>query len=327
MQAQEALPFDRRAIPDAARESVWQAADGHAIRLLDWAEPDAGDSWVRGSILFMPGRGDAYEKYLDTYEDWRRRGWRVSAADWRGQAGSGRLGSDSTTGHIDDFDSWIADLAALWSEWARGREGPLVLAGHSMGGHLVLRTAGDGKLAPKPDALILSAPMLAFLPEGVPWMLQRGLAGMMSTIGNPHRPAWKYSEKPGTTMSARQKLLTHDDDRYADEGWWKRQRPELVMGPGSWGWIRAALDSIAVVDSPGYLEALDVPVFIVATSQDRLVGPQAIQRAHNRLPDSELLMLGEEARHEVLREVDPVRDRILAAIDSFLDSKAPAQAK
>ena len=41
----------------------------------------------------MPGRGDAYEKYLETFEHWRLRGWSVTAADWRGQAGSGRLGS------------------------------------------------------------------------------------------------------------------------------------------------------------------------------------------------------------------------------------------
>ena len=56
-----------------------------------------------GSILFLPGRGDAYEKYLETLGQWREAGWQVTAADWRGQAGSGRLGADAVTGHVGDF--------------------------------------------------------------------------------------------------------------------------------------------------------------------------------------------------------------------------------
>ena len=119
--------FDRRAIPAGAVESRWAAPDGHTIRLIDWPEPD---SPAKGSLLFMPGRGDAYEKYLETFEHWRSRGWQVTAADWRGQAGSGRLGTDAVTGHVDDFANWIADLTALWGHWARNRRGPLVLAGH-----------------------------------------------------------------------------------------------------------------------------------------------------------------------------------------------------
>ncbi|MFM2302401.1 MAG: hypothetical protein RLZZ84_2137, partial [Pseudomonadota bacterium] len=52
---------NRRAIPPAAVESHWQAADGHALRRIDWPVP-AGSA--KGSLLFLPGRGDFYEKYL-----------------------------------------------------------------------------------------------------------------------------------------------------------------------------------------------------------------------------------------------------------------------
>ncbi len=271
----------------------------------------------------MPGRGDAYEKYLETFEHWRGRGWRVTAADWRGQAGSGRLGADAVTGHIDDFGIWTGDLADLWREWARGRAGPLILAGHSMGGHLALRAVAERTLEPEPAALVLSAPMLDVLPERVPLLAKRVLARVMCQLGDPRRPAWKWSERPGEVPAFRQALLTHDDARYADELYWRRARPELIMGPGSWGWVRAALASIQRLARRGALEAVELPVHILATSADRLVGSRAIRRAQARLPRAQAQWFGPEAAHEILREVDAVRDRALDGIDRFLDSVAP----
>ena len=242
--------FDRRAIPVGARESRWTAPDGHAIRRIDWAEPGGQP---RGNLLFLPGRGDAYEKYLETLEHWRRQGWRVTALDWRGQAGSGRLGTDPVTGHVDDFGHWVADLAAFWRHWTEGREGPFVLAGHSMGGHLVLRAAAEQVM--RPDALVLSAPMLGFLPDWLPHGVKRACSALMCRTGDPCRPAWKWSEKPGELPTGRAALLTHDADRYADEQWWRRERPELVMGPGSWGWVAASLQSAALLGRRVFREA------------------------------------------------------------------------
>ena len=306
--------FDRRAIPADARESRWSAPDGYAIRRIDWPEPD-GDS--RGGLLFLPGRGDAYEKYLETLEHWRRQGWRVTALDWRGQAGSGRLGVDAVTGHIGDYAQWIGDLAAFWREWTAGRAGPYVLVGHSMGGHLALRTVAQHLL--QPDALVLSTPMLGFLPDWLPHSVKRAFAGLQCRLADPRGPAWKWSEKPGEVPQGRARLLTHDAGRYADELWWREQRPELVMGPGSWGWIRAGLASMASLERRGLLEAVDVPVLLLAASADALVSSRAIRRAAARLPRAEVVTFGPEAHHEVLREIDEVRDRALAAIDDFLD--------
>lgn len=294
-------------------ESRWPAPDGYPIRQVRWPAPEGP---ARGSILFLPGRGDHYEKYLETLEHWRLKGWEVTSIDWRGQAGSGRLGADEVTGHVSDFGIWIDDLAAYWRDWAKASPGPHVLAGHSMGGHLALRAVAEK--AVDPDALILSAPMLGFL--GVlPRRFMRSLARLMCRIGDPRRPAWKWSEKPGEVPVNRQRLLTHDADRYADELWWREHRPELRMGPGSWGWVERAFESNHRLEQPGVLEAIDIPVFTITTSNDKLVSPRAIDRAMARIPRGEVLRFGNEAHHEILREVDPVRDRALACIDRFLD--------
>ncbi|KHL25264.1 lysophospholipase [Croceibacterium mercuriale] len=310
----ELRAFDRRHIPDGARESRWRAGDGHLIRQLDWTPPDGPP---RGSLLFLCGRGDAYEKYLETLEHWRGQGWQAGAAEWRGQGGSGRLGLDATTGHIDDFAAWLDDLAAFWRDWTARHPGPHVLAGHSMGGHLVLRALAERMLDPAPAALVLSAPMLDIGPDALPGMLKRALAATMVRVGDPRRPAWKASEKPGGKVLSRQTLLTHCDDRYADELWWRGARPELAMGPGSWGWMAGAVRSIRRLDRAGLLEAVTTPCCIIATPADRLVSPRAIRRTAARLPWAELHWFA--ARHELLREVDAIRVPALAAIDTFLD--------
>lgn len=296
------------------------AADGHGLRRIDWP---GGAAKPRGSILFLPGRGDAYEKYLETLEQWHRAGWRVTAADWRGQAGSGRLGTDPVTGHIDDFATWVDDLAGLWNAWKLQTPGPHILAGHSMGGHLVMRALIERRV--DPDAAVLTAPMLGTAGPPLPLRVQHWVAKLMTKIGAPTRPAWKWSEKPGEMPASRQSLLTHDEARYGDELWWRAQRPELVMGPGSWGWVERAYASRRVLDAAGAMEMVKVPVLLISTANDKLVSHDAVVRAAERLPRGELLALGKEARHEILREVDPVRDRAMAAIAGFLDRVAPPQ--
>lgn len=310
--------IDRRAIPAAASESRWTLADGHEVRRIDW--PGASEK-KRGSILFMPGRGDTYEKYLESLEEWHRAGWRVTASDWRGQAGSGRLGNDAVTGHIDDFTTWTRDLAHLWDRWTGEVPGPHVLIGHSMGGHLIMRAMADGLV--RPDAAVLSAPMLGMNGPPLPLAVLHGVAKLMTRVGDPMRQAWKWSEKPGELPVGRVNLLTHDPERYADEAFWRETRPELVMGPASWGWVERAYASWRALEEPGVLEAVDVPVLIVSTSNDKLVSHEANVRGAQRLPKGKLVTFGEEAHHEILREVDAVRGRMMTEIAAFLDEVAP----
>lgn len=311
--------FDGRTIPPAARESLWHAPDGQAIRRIDWVHE--GGTAARGSILFAPGRGDCYEKHLQVLDLWYSQGWNVSSLDWRGQGMSGRLGADLVTGHVDDFSGWIADLAAFWTAWRANVPGPYVCIGHSMGGHLALRATVERVIAP--DALVLVAPMLGLNPGWIPARLLYPLGRLIARLGDRRRPAWKVSELPLTLAAARMQLLTHDALAYADEGWWYQQRPDLVMGPPSWGWIVAAIASIRALERRGVLERVEVPVLILGAKADRLVAWRAIRRAAARLPHARLVAFGAESRHEILRETTAVRERALSEIAIFLDRAAP----
>jgi lysophospholipase len=156
---------------------------------------------------------------------------------------------DAVTGHVDDFSTWVNDLGVFWREWVGSTPGPHLVAGHSMGGHLVLRAIAEGRI--DPDAAILSAPILGFTTKGAPVGVLHAIARLMTRIDDPRRQAWKWSEKPGEVPASRIALLTHDEERYGDELTWRAQRPELVMGPGSWGWVERAYASMREVMAPG----------------------------------------------------------------------------
>ena len=84
---------------------------------------------------------------------------------------------------------------------------------------------------------------------------------------------------------------------------------------GAYEWGRVLAYSLPVTT---------LPVLLIGTSNDKLVSMDAIEAAARRLPQAELVRFGEEAHHEVLREVDAVRGPIMARIADFLDRAAPS---
>jgi lysophospholipase len=306
----------RRALPSGARFSQWCAPDGWPLRRFDLAA-NAGPT--RGSIVFEGGRGDIVEKYLESIAHWHAAGWSVTSIDWRGQGGSGRMADDARVGHVDTFETYINDFKGFYADWAAQAVGPRVLIGHSMGGHLALRAMVERVAAP--DAAVLIAPMLG-LHSPVGARAGEWLAAAMRRIGHPARAAWKANEIP-SARSTRQALLTHDTDRYADELWWHQAEPDLVLGPPSWTWLHAAFVSTRKLDRESRLTQMSVPTLMLIAEADRLVSAKAALAIAARLPNCETVTFGDEAAHEVLREVDAVRNRAMTAIDLFLDRQAP----
>jgi len=299
---------------------IWHAPDGWPVRRAR-IEGGNGGGAVRGSLLFLAGRGDHMEKYAETLGDWADRGWAVESFDWRGQGGSGRLGPDNLLGHAEDFEGWVADLAAYGADWRARTPGPHVAVAHSMGGHLLLRALAEGRV--KLDAAVLVAPMAGIHAGALPHLVAEGIASAACALGHSGRSLWSLRSRTPRQVEALRKRLTHSRERFEQEQHLRRHRPELVMDAPSWGWLRAAYRSISQLDRRGAVEGIDLPILILASKADRLVPASAIARVARRLPHARLHFYGNEAAHEILREVDSVRDDALARIDAFLDEQAP----
>lgn len=308
--------FDPRHIPDDATITRWTARDGWEHRSFRWP---VATGRARGTILFMGGRGDFFEKYLEAFDHFHRRGWHVESFDWRGQGGSGRLAARCDVGHTTRFADWTRDLADYVADLSARAPGPLVVIGHSMGGHLVLRALAERALPVA--AAVLVAPMIGFA-DSLPNWLGRLVARVAARVVGPEQRMWKVSEKPFSPLAKRMGLLTHSRERYADEQYFWETQPELKLGPASWGWIAAAYDSFVWLAKPGRIEAIGVPVLILSASADGLVSPAATRALAKRLPRARLVEFGDEAAHELLRETDDVRLRALGAIEALLDEAA-----
>jgi lysophospholipase len=313
----ESPQIDRRVRPNWLELGNWAAGDGWLLRRFH-VSPDSGTA-PRGSLLFQTGRADFIEKYIESFDHWRRQGWAIEGFDWRGQGGSGRILEDSRIGHGPPFSNMVADLAAYCRAWIARTAGPHVLIGHSMGGHLILRMLAEGAAAV--DGAVLISPMLGLNAGLIGERIGRLIARALCRVGFRERPAWSEDSAKGN--GHRQRNLTHSVERYEDEQWWRGRDPVLDVGPPTWGWLRDSWESIGGLLAPDVLERVHTPLLILCAEQDRLVMTSAIRRAARRLPNARLVCYA-DAAHEILRESDPVRSRALAEIDAFLNARITA---
>lgn len=309
------VAFDRRAWPEGGLIDYWSAPDGWPLRRYRLG---AGR---RGQMLLLGGRGDMLEKYLEVMAHWAAQGWAVTTFDWRGQGGSGRLTDNPLTGHIEDFGQWIADLRAFAADWHGQADGPHVMLGHSMGGHLLLRALAEEGVSP--DAAILVAPMLGLNTGAMPGLIGYTLARLMCRLGRGEHMAWTQQEGSERLDRLRQRRLTHSPERYADETWWREYNRGIALGPPSWRWVEQAFESTRALAESAALARVALPLLVLATDADQLVSTSAIRRIATRLSTAQLHVYGPEAAHEILRELDKIRLDALSRIDDFLDRSVP----
>ena len=301
---------------------IWSASDGWPVKRLKLAARDGGGA-EKGALLFLGGRGDHMQKYSETLEYWAETGWAVESFDWRGQGGSGRFGKDRLTGHIDDFSCWLDDLEAYCRDWLARTAGPHVIVSHSMGGHILLRALVERRV--NIDAAVLVAPMIGIRASGLPGMVARAIAGAVCAAGYSCWPLWPSRlYGPGVERHMR-RALTHSERRITQEIAFRRKHGDLIVDAPSWGWLKAAYRSIGLLEHAGGIEKVTAPVLILATHGDRLVSMSAIMGVARRLPDARIHCYGRSVAHEILREVDHVRDDALDRIDSFFDEVTAAR--
>ncbi len=325
--------------PAGLNWGTFRNAAGAKMRFA-FAPPPAGTP-VKGHIVMLPGFRETIEKYFEAMHDLHARGYAVWMMDWRGQGGSQRYLPDHP--HRAHHVGYVEQLSALHQfittkvQAGKPSDLPLHMIGHSMGGHLALRYLHDHNA---PDAAgirpitsaMLTAPMVDIQTGTVPKVVARQMArfAKVSRTMDKYVPGgadWNVHGRPAQDGAPAIKAsldlnpatsgLTSDPARVTVLATWFTRKPELALGDPTYGWIYHTLDSIDILNQESYLRAIDTPVLMQISGDERVVVRAASERAAGLLPACTRLDIP-EARHEIWMERDDLRQRWLAAVDSFL---------
>lgn len=287
--------------------------EGLAIRYGVWpSQTESG----RGSVLLLNGRAEFMEKHGETVYDLNNRGYTVFSMDWRGQGMSGRELADRTKAYVASFDDYMDDLVLFWQEVVNGKaKAPIFLLAHSMGGHLGLRLLHD--MPGRIERAVLTAPMVDIETAPVPGSVAQKIAfaGKMLGLSKRSLPFAKVFQ--GDRNKFEGNRLTSDPVRFMDEHRAVDENPDLGVEGVTFGWLAAAYESIEHLRGPGYPEKIDTPVLILSAGDDRVVRNSAQAELCLRLPKGRQVTIP-GARHEILKEADPYRNRFWELFNDFI---------
>nr|BAL57832.1 lysophospholipase [uncultured Bacteroidetes bacterium] len=119
---------------------------------------------MRGTLFWVHGYAEHSGRYEEVTRFLLEKGWGSLLWDLRGH---GR--STGSRGFITDLEEYLYDLTAVWTHWKEKIAHPVVLAGHSLGGLIVLRYLQKYPEIVKLRATIISAPLLQLKLEVPGW--------------------------------------------------------------------------------------------------------------------------------------------------------------
>jgi lysophospholipase len=287
------------------------AADGFPLRagfFLPLGPP-------RGTIALLQGRAEFIEKYTEVVGELLARGFAVAALDWRGQGGSGRMMKDPRKGHVEDFEDYALDLAALLSEMKRrAMPEPFGLLAHSTGAAIALRHLALGASAFR--RAILCSPLVEI--GGLRWRRgARALSSLLSALGMAGFYVPTGGSEPTNAKPFGNNPLTSDSARYAVPCRWFETAPDLAVGDPTIGWVEAAFEALSAFANPDFGRKNRTPILMVTAGADHVTEPRAAADLAVRMRGASGISLP-EARHEILFERDAIRAAFWAAFDAFM---------
>lgn len=305
----------RRELPEDAVFSYFVAPDERRIRFARF--PASKVIEPKGTVIFMPGRTEFIEKFLEDVHVLNALGFACAAMDLRGQGMSYRPHPNRDKHYVRTFDTHLTDVKAFFDEKLVGKmPKPFIFMGHSAGSHVILRFMREHP--GYADAAITVAPMVKIATGGLPEFVAKGLPLVMRYLGLgaayiPGHTAFKEGRWGW------RKKLTHDDERFCDEDYFIKNRDRrLAVGGATYKWLWEALKSCDKLNAEGYPEGIETPVLMLQAEKDRIVDNGAQTALAARMPNCKLVVI-KGAMHEILKETDEMRADVWRAISEFID--------
>ncbi len=305
-------------VPEGARVGYFTTPDKVRLRYAHWRAK--GVAAPKGTICLVQGRTEYIEKYFETIEDFRQRGFAVATFDWRGQGGSDRLIGDPHLGYVDHFDDYWTDLRSFHADiLLPDCPLPFYLVGHSMGGLASLYAATRDRMMF--DRVFLSAPMVGL--HGMEESLKRTamFARTLSFVGLGRLPMARKGDKRPDEAMYPDNPLTSDQARYnrmvetirADDG--------LYLGSPTFQWLAASMRAMVDAGKDSFPSEVKIPLLMLAAGNDQIVSTPTIEKLGLALRTGRHMVIP-GGRHELFMETNAIRGQVFAAFDAFITQQS-----
>lgn len=289
----------------------------------------------RAVCVIVGGLCDFGEQYFELTRDLDGRQIKPIIIDLPGQGGSGRYLKNPHKRHSAGFDALVQDISVIMDEIVLSaavdlednhKRLPIVMIGHSMGGHMVLRYLAESNKSSKGLPIVsvaaLTAPMLRIsILERIPFPVRPLVLGLLSLFPRAYVPGGSDWSETYRTRPLLKDMFTSDPVRFwVQKAFFSHpDHAHLVSGSPTNKWLLDAARSCRKIERAGYLEQISIPVMFALAGRDRLVSNSAIRAAANRIKSSELMEI-EGAFHEILMEKDESRNAFLDRFFTFLEN-------
>lgn len=270
-----------------------------------------------GVLILSPGQSESSLKYAEILYDLKDLNYSVFIIDHRGQGESGRLIPDLMKSHVNHFSDYVEDFSHfVLSEVKPQNYRRSFLISHSMGGAIA-----SGFMARYPKqvtAAVFFSPMLEINTGRVNNLVADIISSTLNVVGfsttyapgqKPYNGSPKFEENSVTSSRARYKIRTDLYNKYT----------QLQLGGTTVNWLKQSLEfTLGLRTTPNLYQ---VPTIIFQAGHDQLVELEAQnQTCELRSPEMcRVVKIGfENSQHEILMEVDLIRNRALAALRAYI---------
>lgn len=290
--------FESKVLPFYLQTAIHQyfnGKDGVKIHFVEFSQEKE-----KGAIALLPGQSEPAIKYAEAAYDLYQAGYSVYVLDHRGQGLSSRLLADPQKSHVGDFMDYVADAETFIKDhFAKKLHVKKFLLTHSMGG-----AVGAFVLKNNPlffDAAVLCAPMFSIQTKPYPQFLAKVVAGILKQENyapgrGPLNPDAAFT---GNT-------LTGSEPRFRENHDLMKLYPENMVGGPTVHWVSTSLSATKKIRA-FKRETFTIPVLVLQAGQDEWVKNSGEKLVCEKNKSCRIAIYP-TAKHEILTEVDSIRD-------------------
>ena len=287
----------------------------HGVKLR-YAMPQ--ETNAQTALVIIGGRTEPLEKYREVFFDLRSLDVAIYSYDHRGQGLSDRLLADHRKGHVESFLDYVEDLHIFLEQLVGcgSRHDQIFVLAHSMGGAIaaLFHHNYPGVLA----GLVFTAPMFGIHSRPLSTPVAEWLAAIMVRSGRGENYIFGRGAEVYNLEYANNPL-TSSTERFAYSLRVFAENPKLALGSPSFNWLHEAYYWLRKIRKITFEHTnTNIPMLLLQAECDRVVTASAQRQFLKNNPSCDFLVIA-GARHELLMEVDAIRDEVLDLIRGFVN--------